>query len=122
MAFTGITATEAEINQKSGANVSASFTDTMKTQSLLQAESYLNSETRKNWSDWYATSPNVDIKFLITAFTSSWVAVDAINYDIDAIGRGTANLMLNVLRDIMMRSLETLKDKTKNQVWMEENE
>ena len=121
MAFTGITATEAEIDQKSGANVSLAFTDTMKTQSLLQAESYLNGETRFNWSDWYGTSPNVDVKYIITAYTASWVASDAINYDIDTIGRGTANLMLNVLRDIMQRAIETLKNKSNNQAWIKEN-
>ncbi len=118
MAFTGITATEAQIDQKSGANVSTAFTDTMKTQSLLQHESYLNSETTKNWSDDFA-GLDVDVKSLVTAYTASGVASDAINYDIDAIGRGTGNLMLNVLRDIMQRSLETLKDKNTNQVFMD---
>ena len=91
MAFTGITATEAEIDQKSGANVSTAFTDTMKTQSLLQAESFLNSETTRNWSDAFS-GLNTDVKFIITSFTASWVATDAINFDIDAIVRGTANL------------------------------
>lgn len=118
MAFTGITATEAEIDQKSGANVSSSFTDVMKTQSLLQAESYLNSETTKNWSDDYA-GLNVDVKSIVTAFTASWVATDAINYNIDAVGRGTATLMLNVLANIMQKSLSTLKDKNTTQTFMD---
>lgn len=117
MAFTGITATEAEIDQKSGANVSAGFTDTMKTQSLLQAESYLNDETTRNWSDDFG-GLNTDVKFIITAFTASWVATDAINYDLDAIGRGTATLMLNVLANIMQKALRTLKDKNTNQAFM----
>ena len=119
MAYTGITATEAEIDQRSGANISTAFTDTMKTQSLLAAESFLNSETTKNWSDDFG-GLNVDVKSLVTAYTASWVAVDAINYDIDAIGRGTANLMINVLLDVMSRSLNTLKDKSRNQAFMEE--
>ena len=118
MAFVGITATEAQIDQKSGANVSTAFTDTMKTQSLLMAENYLNVETGKNWSDDFS-GLDVDVKSLVTSYTASWVASDAINYDIDAIGRGTANLMLNVLRDIMQRSLETLKDKNTNQTFMD---
>ena len=127
MAFTGITATEAEIDQKSGANVSTDFTDTMKTQSLLQAESFLNGETGFNWSDWFVTGssvggvPNVDVRYIITSFTASWVARDAINYDLDAIGRSTANLQLNVIRDIMQTSLATLKDKNTNQSWIKEN-
>ena len=118
MAFTGITATEAEIDQKSGENVSLSFTDTMKTRSLLQAEGFLNSETTFNWSDKFS-SLNVDVKSIVTAYTASWVASDAINYNIDAIGRGTANLMLNVLRDIMQRVIATLKDKNTNQEFIE---
>ena len=117
MAFTGITATEAEIDQKSGANVSTAFTDTMKTQSLLQAENYLNTETTNNWSDDFA-GLNVDVKSLVTAFTASWVATDAINYEIDALGRGTATLMLNVLANIMSKALSTLKDKNNNQTFM----
>ena len=117
MAFTGITATEAEIDQKSGANVSLLFTDTMKTQSLLQAENHLNSETLFNWSDVFS-SLDVDFKFLVTAYTASWVAMDAITYDPDAIGRGSATLKLNYLRDIMQRSMETLKDKNTNQPFM----
>lgn len=118
MAFTGITAIEAEIDQKSGANVSALFTDTMKTASLLQAENFLNSATTKNWSDAFGTL-DVDVKSLITAYTASWVAIDAINYDPDAIGRSTATLRLNVLRDIMQRSLKILEDKNINQPFME---
>lgn len=117
MAFTGITATEDEIDQKSGANVSLAFTDTMKTQSLLQAESFLNSETTNNWSDDFG-SLNTDVKYIVTAFTASWVATDAINYDIDAIGKGTGTLMLNVLANIMSKALATLKDKNTNQAFI----
>lgn len=117
MAFTGITATESEIDQKSGANVSASFTADMKTESLLQAESYLNSKTTKNWSDAFG-SLNVDVQHLVTAFTASWVAMDAINYDPDAVGRSTATLRLNVLRDIIIRTLKALEDKDDVQPFM----
>ena len=116
MAFTGITATEAEIDQKSGAGVSASFTDTMKTQSLLQAESYLNVETGYNWSDAFS-SLNADVKYLVTAFTSSWVALDAINYDTSGyLGPREAETMMDVLSNIMRITLKTLSDKNK-QAW-----
>ena len=118
MAYTGITATEAEIDQKSGANVSTAFTDTMKTQSLLQAENHLNVESGKNWSDAFSGF-NVDVKSAVTAYTASWVAIDAINYDVDAIGRGTANFMVNVLLDVMSRSLKTLKNKNVSQKFMD---
>ena len=119
MAFTGITSSEAEIDQRSGANVSSGFTDTMKTQSLLSAENYLNVETGKNWSDDFS-GLNVDVKSLVTAYTASWVAIDAINYNPDAMGRSSAILRMNVLRDVMQRSLATLKDKTTNQQFMDD--
>ena len=112
MAFTGITATEAEIDQKSGKYASTDYTDTMKTQALLQAESFLNMETLINWSDWYATAPNVDFKYTVTNFTSCFVAIEAINYKIDEHpGLAYAQLKLDVLRDTMMRALATLKRK-----------
>lgn len=113
MAFTGITATEAQIDQKAGANASASFTDTMKTQSLLQAESWLNAETRYNWSDAYS-SLNADVKSLITSITASLVAIDWINYDMSGFSsRDEAETMLDVLWDIVNRGVETLKNKDK---------
>lgn len=121
MAYSGITATEAEIDQKSGANVSTAYTDTMKTQALLQAESYLNAISGFNWSDWYALTPNVDVKYSVTMYTASWVASEAINYDVDAVGRGAANLMLNKLANDMRQALETLKDKSDNQQWIRDN-
>lgn len=121
MAFTGITATEAEIDQKSGANVSANYTDTMKTQALLQAESFLNSATKFNWSDWYATSPNADIKYIVTLYTASWVASEAISYDLDSIGRSAGNQMLNKLINDMQQAIKILSDTSDNVAWMEDN-
>ncbi len=111
MAYSGITATEAEIDQKSGANVSASYTDTMKTQMLLQAESYVNVKTRFNWSDWYATSPNVDVKSIVTETTASLVAIEAIKYDMSGYtSRGEAESMIVVLRDAVIRNISILKE------------
>lgn len=112
MAFTGITATEAQIDQKSGVNVNALFTDTMKTVSLLFWENSLNAETEFNWSDAFG-SLNADVKGAVTAYTASGVAMEAINYDIDAHGRGTANMMVNVLLNIMDAAMKTLKESNK---------
>lgn len=81
MAFTGITATEAEIDQKAGTNAPSAYTDTMKTQALLQAESFVNVLTGFNWSDWYAGTPNVDVKYIVTEVTASIVAIEFIKYD-----------------------------------------
>jgi len=108
MAFTGITATEAEIDQKTGANVSASYTDVMKTQALLQAECTLNCATRYNWSDAYA-GLNVDVKYIITDVTASLVAIEAIKYDLYSTGLSVGESMINVLRDAALRGISILK-------------
>lgn len=111
MAFTGITATEAEIDQKAGANVDTNFTDTMKTQSLLMAESILNAMTRFNWSDWWATTPNVDIKYIVTDTTASMVAIDAINYNKNGyLSINYANNAIAVLADNVMRNISILRN------------
>lgn len=111
MAFTGITATEAMIDQKTGANVSTSFTDTMKTVALLEAESSLNIITKQNWSDWYALNPDVDFKSKISDITSSMVAIEAIRYDMSGYtSRGEATDMITVLRDKINRGLQVLRD------------
>lgn len=110
MAFTGITATEAQIDQKTGANVSASYTDTMKTQALLQAESIVNVMTRKNWSDDYA-GLNADVKSIVTDATASLVAIEAIKYDMSGYtSRSEAESMIVVLRDAFLRDIQVLKD------------
>lgn len=118
MVFGGITATEAEIDAIAGANVNTAFDGDDKTASLLRAESYLNSETTKNWSDDFS-GLDADVKSLVTAYTASWVGRDMINYDVDSIGRGAANLRLNVIRDVMQTALETLRDKNTNQPFMD---
>ena len=117
MAFTGITATEAEINQAAGANASASFTDTMKTQALLQEENYLNVETGFNWSDVWAASLDVDVKYLITQFTASRVAMRMIKYDMGSIGLSEAQTRLDFLNDAAQSALKTIKLKP-NQSWL----
>ena len=122
MAFTGITCTEEQIDQKSGANVSTSFTDTMKTQALLQAEGILNTITKFNWSDWFALNPDVDIKSMVTQVTASMVAIEAITYDMSGYtSRGEATDMITVLRDIINRNIQILRDiDTRN--WVETND
>lgn len=112
MAFTGITASEAIIDQKAGANASSSFTDTMKTASLLQAESWLNIETLHNYSDEFLTL-DADTKSIVTMVTASLVAMDMINYDLLAIGSRTAETRLDVLDEIVNRGLRTLTNTSK---------
>ncbi len=111
MVFSGITATEAQIDQKSGANVSASYTGDMKKEMLLQAESYVNVATGFNWSDWYAASPNVDVKYIITEATSSLVAIEAVKYDMSGFtSRVEAEDMINVLFARFVQCLDILTE------------
>ena len=122
MAFTGITCTEAQIDQKTGAGASAAYTDTMKTQALLQAESLLNIKTGKNWSDWYATSPNVDIKYIITMITSSWVAIEAIKYDMNSYTtRYEAEDMIQILQFNVNQGMKILTEGGSIK-WIEDNQ
>jgi len=116
MAFTGITATEAEINQKAGANASASFTDTMKTQALLMYENQLNSAAKFNFSDNYSTL-NTDVQNLVTQYTASSVAMDMISYDMGVIGQREAETRLDVLSDKAAIAYKILIDKDKTD-WM----
>lgn len=111
MAFTGITATEAQIDQKAGKNVSTAFTDTMKTQALLMAESVLNAMTRFNWSDWYAGTPNVDVKYIVTDTTASMVAIDGIRYDMEQyITISEAESMISILTTSIARNISILRN------------
>ena len=122
MAFTGITATEAEIDQASGANVSTAYTDTMKTQALLQAESTLNILTKFNWSDWFVLSPDVDLKSMVTEVTSNMVAIKAIRYDMSGFtSRGEAEDMIIVLRDEINRNIQQLR-KIDPKNWIEKED
>jgi len=117
MAFTGITATEAQIDQKTGANVDTNFTDTMKTQALLQAESFVNAATLHNWSDEYTTLDS-DVKYIVTEATASLTAIEAILYN--TLGYPTleeTENMINVLFTKAMKAIEILRD-TKTQTFM----
>jgi len=102
--------TEAEIQQKSGANVNAAFNTTMMTAANLRAESEINCICRFNFSDVYATL-NVDVKHLLGEFCSSFVAIEAISYDMSGYtSRVEAEDMINVLRDGMLRAMSILRD------------
>lgn len=106
-----IMTTEAEIQQKSGANVNVAFDTTMMTASNLRAESIINCFTRRNWSDDFA-GLNVDVKQILSDFCSSFVAIEAISYDMSGYtSRGEAESIITVLRDGMLRNMQILRDK-----------
>ena len=110
MAYTGIMTTEAVIDQKTGAGVSASFTDVMKTAATLQGESLVNDVARYNFSDDYAAL-NADVKHLLDDIVSSFVAIQGISYDMSGYTNPTEAVnMINILRDGMNRNLSVLKE------------
>jgi len=105
-----IMTTEAEIEQKSGAGVNAAFDTTAMTASNLRAESVINAVSRYNWSDAYA-GLNVDVKGILSDFCSSFVAIEAISYDMSGYtSRVEAEDMVNILRDGLLRNMQIIKE------------
>jgi len=107
--------TEAEVVQKLGDNISTGFTDTMMTAAGLQGDSMVNVVARFNFSDWFAGSPNADVKGLLSDIVSSFVAIQGIAYKMSG-DDGTKNRIeaedqINVLRDGMLRGLSIIRDK-----------
>ena len=115
MVVTSIMSTEAEINQKLGDNISTGFTDAMKTAAGLRAESIVNAVARFNFSDWFAGSPNADVKGLFSDIVSSSIAIEGLTYkptgEDGAMNRIEFEDKVNILRDSMLRGLSILKDK-----------
>ena len=103
--------TQAECEQKMGENVSGNWTEAMTTAAGLQAESMVNAICRYNFSDDYA-GLNADVKYIISDVVSSYVAIQAICYDMSGYTTRTeAEDIINVLRDGMLRGLSILRDK-----------
>jgi len=109
-----IMTTEAEIQQKSGDNVSTAFNTTMMTASNLRAESIINVLCRYNFSDNYG-SLNADVKGILSDFCSSFVAIEALTYkptgDDGTLSRIEFEDRINILRDSMLRAMSILRDK-----------
>ena len=111
MADTGIFATTAEVQRKTGsgasatANVEAYINDYM-----TQAESFINAATRKNWSDIYSTL-NVDVKGLLKEAASDLAAIYVIQFNMSGYtSRVEAEDMVNILRDAALRCIAVLRD------------
>jgi hypothetical protein len=112
---TGIFATTAQVGYMAGANCSATSKAEAYTNFYMYcAESYINSETEKNWSDAYA-SLNVDVKGILSLCASSLAAIEVIRYDMSGFtSRAEAELMIKVLYRRAMDCIKTLKTKTNN--------
>lgn len=109
----------AEIAQKSGANVSTNYTSTMQDNAEIRGLGLIQMLTRYMWADNIPS--NADIKSILADFLSSFVAIEAIFYDMSGYtSRAEAEDMIEGLRDSMMRSAALLRDK-KVQTLMLEN-
>ena len=101
--------TEVEIQQKTGANVSAAFDTTKMENAETRGLSQLQILTRYMWADNLPT--NADIKAILSDYISSFVAIEAISYDMSGYtSRMEAEDMITTLRDGMLRNLSLLRD------------
>jgi len=112
MADTGIFATTAEVQRKTGAGASAtSNVEAYINDYMTQVESFINTVTRYNWSDNYSTL-NADVKGILKEVASNLAAIYVIIYDMSGYtSRVEAEDMINVLRDAALRGLALLRDK-----------
>lgn len=111
MADTGIFATTAEVQRKVGANASStSNTEAYINQFMTEAESYINTLTRYNWSDVYTTL-NVDVKGLLKRAASALAAMAVISYDMSGFFiLSEAQTRLNFLSFEANQCIQQLKD------------
>ena len=111
MADTGIFATTAEVGYKAGAKCSAtSKAEAYVNSYMTQVESFINSTTRKNWSDVYS-SLNVDVKGILKECASNLAAIYIIQYDMSGFtSRSEAETMIRVLYKRAMDCIKILQD------------
>ena len=111
MAYTGKFCTEAEIESKEGANVSADITEAMHNLWAAEVESFINCITRYNWTDAY-NSLNSDVKGLLAEAASNLIAIYSIQYDMSGFSsRHEAEDMITILRDRANWAIKSLQDK-----------
>ena len=111
--------TEAEIQQKTGPGVNATFDTTAMEASELRGVAMMNVFCRYNWVDNKPT--NADVLGILSDVASSFVAIEAITFDLSGYtSRNEAEDMINVLRDGLLRNLSILKD-SKNQEFIQDN-
>jgi len=118
MAATSILSTDAEMNAMAGANVNATgWTDENKTSWGLQAECYLNTLCRFNFSDNFA-SLNIDVKYLLSEYVARYTAMCGILYDMSGYTtRLEAEDMINV-HVFRLRAIEKLLVDQKSVTYM----
>tara|TARA_Y100000310_G_scaffold76543_2_gene73044 strand:- start:1482 stop:1847 length:366 start_codon:yes stop_codon:yes gene_type:complete len=112
MADTGIFATTAEVARKAGAGASAtSVAEAYTNDYMTQAESFINTAARFNFSDAYS-GLNADVKGMLKEAASNLAAIYVIEYDMGGYtSRAEAENMINILRDAALRIISVLRDK-----------
>ncbi len=99
------------VKLKAGANVSTAITATQYTELINEAESYINTVTRVNYTDTYSTL-NADVKKILDDAASSHAAVGAIQYDMSGYtSRAEAITILNSNYTRFQQAIAVLKDK-----------
>ena len=117
MVFTGIMATEAQVDNKAGAGVSNLITDTIKTDFVIQAESFVNTVTRFNWSDAFAAL-NVDVKSILSDLVSNIAGGYCIIYDISGYSdKDEVKTMMELIEERNKKLIELLIEQ-KNQTFI----
>jgi len=100
---------------KAGANVNEAGLSAANAipQFINEAESYVNIQTRYNWTDNYAAL-NDDVKKLLDETVSNIAAIYCIEYDMSGYtSRAEALTMLNVLWDRVGLNIQFLKNTEK---------
>ena len=111
MADTGIFATTAEVQRKVGAGASTvSNTEAFINQYMTEAESFINVQTRRNWSDDFA-GLNDDVKGTLKECASDIAASYVIQYDMDGYRGDNAQIMLDFMRDRILQCISILRSK-----------
>jgi len=110
----GVFATTAEVQNKAGANASATANvESYINDFIAQAESQINADVTYNFSDVYATL-NADIRDILKLAASNLAAMYVINFDMSGFtSRLEAQTMLDVLWNGYQNAIKVLKEKNK---------
>ncbi len=104
--YAGTLCTLADARNKAGANASSTGSnESLVSDFVLQAESFVNVSTKKNWTDIYSTL-NDDVKFILNQIVSNLAAIDIITHDMAGYSsRVEAETMINTYREEVNRAL-----------------
>ena len=91
-----IMCTSGQVKLNAGTDVSTALTFQNYEDLIKQAEAYVNTVTRHNYTDDYTSGINDDVSGILQMATSSYAALGAINFDLAGYSSANANIMLNL--------------------------